>query len=124
MSQLHTRQLLTLGTGRIPPIAKVNLLGALPAGVTGKDVIVLLCALFKNDVLNHAIEFAGPGVETLPIETRFPISNMSTEWGALSGVSLRPFLPLACIWGSTYMPEGYSSRYLVPTHGLQCMGHS
>ncbi|OTA54646.1 homoaconitase [Hypoxylon sp. EC38] len=71
---------------QIPPIAKVNFLGTLPVGVTGKDVIVALCALFKDDVLNHAIEFAGPGVESLPIDTRLTIANMSTEWGALSGL--------------------------------------
>ncbi|KAI1117066.1 homoaconitase [Nemania sp. NC0429] len=71
---------------QIPPIARVNLLGALPAGVTGKDVIVSLCALFKDDVLNHAVEFAGPGVASLPIDTRLTIANMSTEWGALSGL--------------------------------------
>ncbi|KAI0838226.1 homoaconitase [Hypoxylon sp. FL0890] len=71
---------------QIPPIAKVNFVGTLPVGVTGKDVIVALCALFKDDVLNHAIEFAGPGVEHLPIDTRLTIANMSTEWGALSGL--------------------------------------
>jgi homoaconitate hydratase len=59
-------------TGRtwwqVPPVAKVELRGALPTGVTGKDVIITLCGLFNNDeVLNHAIEFTG-------------------EWGALAGV--------------------------------------
>lgn len=86
MSQPGFSQILTIYAGRIPPIARVNLLGTLPAGVTGKDVIVSLCALFKDDVLNHAVEFAGPGVEGLPIDTRLTIANMSTEWGALSGL--------------------------------------
>ncbi|KAL8882322.1 MAG: hypothetical protein Q9192_007602, partial [Flavoplaca navasiana] len=45
---------------QIPPICKVTFTGTLPEGVTGKDVIVALCGLFSNDqVLNHAIEFAG-----------------------------------------------------------------
>jgi homoaconitate hydratase len=79
-------QILILYAVRIPPIARVNLLGTLPPGVTGKDVIVSLCALFKDDVLNHAVEFAGPGVESLPIDTRLTIANMTTEWGALSGL--------------------------------------
>lgn len=51
-------------TGRtwwqVPPIAKVTFTGTLPKGVTGKDIIVALCGLFKDDdVLNHAIEFVG-----------------------------------------------------------------
>lgn len=80
-------------TGRtwwqIPPIAKVTLTGILPPGVTGKDVIVALCGLFNNDeVLNHAIEFTGSEqtMRTIPIDDRLAIANMTTEWGALSGL--------------------------------------
>lgn len=72
---------------QIPPVAQVELVGELPAGVTGKDIIVNLCGLFNNDdVLNHAIEFTGEGVKNLPIDYRLTIANMTTEWGALSGV--------------------------------------
>ena len=72
---------------QVPPIAKVELKGRLRKGVTGKDLIIALCGLFNNDeVLNHAIEFTGEGVENLSIEERLTISNMTTEWGALAGV--------------------------------------
>ncbi|KAF2754037.1 homoaconitase mitochondrial precursor [Pseudovirgaria hyperparasitica] len=74
---------------QIPPIAKINFKGTLPTGVTGKDVIVALCGLFsKDEVLNHAIEFTG-STETLrsiPVDDRLTIANMTTEWGALSGL--------------------------------------
>jgi homoaconitate hydratase len=78
-------------TGRtwwqIPPAAKVELRGKLQPGVTGKDVILTLCGFFNNDeVLNHAIEFTGGGIETLSIDQRLTIANMTTEWGALAGV--------------------------------------
>ena len=80
-------------TGRtwwqIPPVAKVTFTGVLPKGVTGKDVIVALCGLFdKDDVLNHAIEFTGSEetLQSLPIDARLTIANMTTEWGALSGL--------------------------------------
>jgi homoaconitate hydratase len=78
-------------TGRtwwqVPPVAKVNLIGKLKNGVTGKDVIVALCGFFNNDeILNHAIEFAGDGIANLSIDDRLTISNMTTEWGALAGV--------------------------------------
>lgn len=80
-------------TGRtwwqIPPIAKVTFTGILPEGVTGKDVIVALCGLFNNDeVLNHAIEFTGSSntMRSLPVDDRLAIANMTTEWGALSGL--------------------------------------
>jgi homoaconitate hydratase len=74
---------------QIPPIAKVTFTGSLPEGVTGKDAIVALCGLFNNDeVLNHAIEFTGTEetMKTLPVDDRLAIANMTTEWGALSGL--------------------------------------
>lgn len=72
---------------QVPPVAKVELKGRLPAGVSGKDVIVALCGVFNNDeVLNHAIEFVGDGVEHLSVDERLTIANMTTEWGALSGL--------------------------------------
>jgi homoaconitate hydratase len=80
-------------TGRtwwqIPPIAKITLTGVLPPGVTGKDVIVALCGLFnKDEVLNHAIEFTGSEetMRSIPVDDRLTIANMTTEWGALTGL--------------------------------------
>ncbi|CAG8590123.1 4406_t:CDS:2 [Ambispora gerdemannii] len=73
---------------QIPPVVKVELKGQLPKGVTGKDVIITLCGLFNNDeVLNCAIEFTGDeGIQSLSLEDRLAIANMTTEWGALAGV--------------------------------------
>lgn len=74
---------------QIPPVAKVEFKGVLPKGVTGKDVIVSLCGIFNNDeVLNHAIEFVGSPetMASIPVDDRLAIANMTTEWGALSGL--------------------------------------
>ncbi len=74
---------------QVPPIAKITFTGLLPKGVTGKDVIVALCGLFNNDeVLNHAIEFTGSEqtMRSLPVDDRLAIANMTTEWGALTGL--------------------------------------
>ena len=78
-------------TGRtwwqVPPVSKVELIGQLPQGVTGKDIIITLCGLFNNDeVLKHVLEFTGDGVKLLSIDERLSIANMTTEWGALAGV--------------------------------------
>ena len=78
-------------TGRtwwlVPPVARVELKGRLKTGVTGKDIIIALCGYFNQDeVLNHAVEFVGEGVEALDIDSRLTIANMTTEWGALAGV--------------------------------------
>jgi homoaconitate hydratase len=72
---------------QVPRMVKVELKGRLSPGVTGKDVIVALCGSFNQDeVLNAAIEFTGDGVQSLSVDERLTIANMTTEWGALAGV--------------------------------------
>ncbi len=72
---------------QIPPVTRVELTGALPGGVTGKDVIITLAGFFnKDEVLNHALEFSGDGVAALSLDQRLTIANMSTEWGALAAL--------------------------------------
>lgn len=72
---------------KVPSVVKIAFMGTLQEGVTGKDLILALCGIFKNDeVLNHAIEFTGEGIASLSIDQRLTIANMTTEWGALAGV--------------------------------------
>jgi len=77
-------------TGRVwwqvPPTVRVVLEDRLPRGASGKDVIITLCGLYnQGEVLNAAVEFAGPGIATLSMDERLSIANMTTEWGALVG---------------------------------------
>jgi len=71
---------------QIPRSIQVVLEGRFTNGACGKDVIITLCGLYDNEeVLNAAIEFAGPGVAALSMDDRLSIANMTTEWGALVG---------------------------------------
>ena len=71
---------------QVPHMVQVVLTGSLKPGVTGKDVIIALCGTYNSgEVLNAAVEFAGPGVANLSMESRLTISNMTTEWGPLIG---------------------------------------
>jgi len=71
---------------QIPRTVRVTLEGELRDGVTGKDLIITLCGLYnQGEVLNAAVEFAGPGIAGLSTDARMTISNMTTEWGALVG---------------------------------------
>ena len=71
---------------QIPRTVQVVLEGALRPGVSGKDLILTLCARFDGgEVLNAAVEFAGPGVASLDMAARMTVANMTTEWGALVG---------------------------------------
>lgn len=89
---------------QVPPVAKVVLTGKLSPGVVGKDVIIALCGLFnKDEVLNHAVEFVGDGVASLPMSARMTIANMTTEWGALAGVF--PFDEITVNYLRSRVPE-------------------
>jgi homoaconitate hydratase len=71
---------------QVPRSIQVVLEDKLPAGATGKDVIISLCGLYNHDeCLNAAVEFTGPGVASLSMDARLSISNMTTEWGPLVG---------------------------------------
>ncbi len=71
---------------QVPRTVQVVLKGALRPGVSGKDVIMALCGLYnREEVLNAALEFVGPGVASLSLDARLTIANMTTEWGALTG---------------------------------------
>jgi len=71
---------------QVPPVAKVVLNGRLPRGACGKDIIIALCGLFPDEILNHTVEFTGSGVSALSIDERLAIANMTTEWGGLAGI--------------------------------------
>jgi homoaconitate hydratase len=70
----------------VPESVRVVFEGRLRRGATGKDVALLLCALYPNDVLGKVVEFDGPGVATLEWDDRLTIANLTTEWGAIAGV--------------------------------------
>src|ERR1019366_6307566 len=68
------------------PVVRTDAAAIWATGATGKDVIVTLCGLYnREEVLNAAVEFTGPGVASLSMDARLTIANMSTEWGTLVG---------------------------------------
>jgi homoaconitate hydratase len=100
---------------QVPSVVQCELVGTLPAGVSGKDVIVTLCGeLNKDEVLNCAVEFTGDGVRQLAIEDRLAIANMSTEWGALAGVF--PVDDMTLAWLREQAKKAYDSRWRNANH--------
>ncbi|WP_102418208.1 3-isopropylmalate dehydratase large subunit [Mycobacterium sp. 4858] len=65
----------------------VNLDGELPAGVTAKDIILALIAkIGTGGGQGHVIEYRGSAIESLSMEGRMTICNMSIEAGARAGM--------------------------------------
>jgi len=66
---------------------RVRVDGALPRGVTAKDVILAIIArLGAAGGFGHVIEYAGSTIEAMSIEQRLTVCNMSIEAGARGGL--------------------------------------
>jgi len=91
---------------------RVNVEGALPAGVSAKDVVLAIIGrLGIGGGIGYAIEFAGSTIRAMSMEGRMTVCNMAIEAGARAGmvavddttisyVKGRPFAPKAPLWDS------------------------
>lgn len=70
----------------IPQVFGVRLVGALPEGTTGTDLVLRVTEeLRKKNVVGKFVEFYGPGVSGLALAARATIANMCPEYGATVG---------------------------------------
>jgi homoaconitase/3-isopropylmalate dehydratase large subunit len=68
----------------VPESIRITLTGAFPHGVNGKDMVYQLIADLGSEAEGRVIEFAGPGVASLPMDMRMAIANGSVQIGALT----------------------------------------
>ncbi len=70
---------------RVPESLRINLHGSLPTSVTAKDLCLTISKeLGVDGGLYHSLEFSGPGVKSLSLESRMVIPNMMAEIGVKS----------------------------------------
>ena len=70
---------------RVPETIRVDFEGELPPGVTSKDLgLWILKVLGPEAGIYRALEFGGPGLRTLSIESRMVLPNLMAESGAKS----------------------------------------
>jgi 3-isopropylmalate/(R)-2-methylmalate dehydratase large subunit len=66
---------------------RVTVEGALPAGVTAKDIILAIIGeIGTAGATGHAIEYAGAAIRSLSMEGRMTVCNMSIEGGGRAGM--------------------------------------
>lgn len=103
---------------RVPETFRVEARGALAAGVEAKDLMLTLIGRLHADGATYkALEFGGPGIDSLPMSGRLTLCNMAVEAGAKAGLmpsdeATRAFLadlgredawrPLAADVGASY----------------------
>ena len=69
---------------KVPGSVRLTLEGAMPQGVTAKDVILNLLRIYgANTLLGYSIELYGEAVDSMSLDERITIASMATEMGAI-----------------------------------------
>ncbi|SKA20829.1 3-isopropylmalate dehydratase large subunit [Consotaella salsifontis] len=86
-------------------LVEVN--GALPDGITAKDVILAIIGeIGTAGGTGHVIEFAGEAIRSLSMEGRMTVCNMTIEGGARAGLVAPDETTFAYIQGRPRAPQG------------------
>jgi 3-isopropylmalate/(R)-2-methylmalate dehydratase large subunit len=81
--------------------------GALPAGVTAKDIVLAIIGVIGTaGGTGYAIEFAGSTIRSLSMEGRMTICNMAIEAGARAGLIAVDQITLDYVKGRPLSPVG------------------
>ncbi len=72
---------------KVPAAIKFNLIGKLNPDCSGKDVILHIIGMIGVDgALYKSMEFSGPGLKNLTMDSRLCMANMAIEAGAKNGI--------------------------------------
>lgn len=95
-----------------PKTMRVTYEGALPAGVTAKDMaLALIAAHGAGGGAGHVVEFAGEAVRALDIEARMTLCNMATEFAAMTGIIAPDDRTFAYLAGRRHAPAHFDDAY-------------
>jgi 3-isopropylmalate/(R)-2-methylmalate dehydratase large subunit len=84
---------------RLPKTLKVLVTGNLPAGVYAKDVILnIIKQLTVNGATDKVMEFVGPVVDAMSMESRMTLCNMAIEAGGTCGICLPDLVTARYLW--------------------------
>ena len=92
---------------RKPKTLAVNVEGALPAGVTAKDlVLAIIRQLGVSGGTGSVIEYRGSTIRALSMDERMTVCNMSIEAGARAGLVAPDETTFAYLKGRPRAPQG------------------
>ena len=86
---------------------EVRVEGALPAGVTAKDLILAVIGRIGiGGAAGHAVEYTGEAIRSLSMEGRMTVCNMSIEAGARAGMVAPDDTTFEYMRGRPNVPQG------------------
>ncbi len=90
-----------------PKKMRITVDGELKKGVTAKDVVLyVISQLTTSGGTGHFIEFAGSAIQSLSMEGRMTVCNMSIECGARGGLIAPDETTINYIKGREFAPKG------------------
>ncbi len=111
----HVLATQTLPQSRAKTMA-VTVEGSLPEGVGAKDVVLAIVGrLGTGGGAGYVIEYRGPVIESLSMEGRMTVCNMSIEAGARAGLVAPDETTFAYLRGRPGVPSGEEFDRLVDT---------
>ena len=88
-------------------VRRINVEGELGEGVYAKDVIMkIIQELGVDGGVGHVYEYGGPAIESLDMEGRLAVCNMSIEGGARAGYINPDETTYEYLDGREYVPDG------------------
>jgi 3-isopropylmalate/(R)-2-methylmalate dehydratase large subunit len=93
---------------REPKSMKINVTGSLPDRVYAKDVILnIIKQISVNGATDMVMEFAGPVVDQMSMESRMTLCNMAIEAGGTSGLCMPDRTTAEYLW--PFIQDSYAS---------------
>lgn len=94
---------------REPKTIRINLNGTLPEGVYAKDAILYVIGqIGVNGATDRVIEFRGPVVDAMSMESRMTLCNMAIEAGGTSGLCLPDQVTVDYLW--PFIQDDYAGK--------------
>ena len=90
-----------------PKTMEVRVNGDLPDGVTAKDIILAIIGKIGTaGATGHVIEYTGRAIQSLSMEGRMTVCNMSIEAGARAGMVAPDKITYEYMQGREFVPHG------------------
>lgn len=94
---------------REPKTIRINVTGTMPHGVFAKDVILYIIGqLTVNGATDRVMEFRGPVIDAMSMDSRMTLCNMAIEAGGTSGICMPDQVTVDYLW--PFISSEYSSK--------------
>jgi 3-isopropylmalate/(R)-2-methylmalate dehydratase large subunit len=94
---------------REPKTIRFDVIGTLPKGVYAKDIILhIIGQITVNGATDRVMEFRGPVIDAMSMESRMTLCNMAIEAGGTSGICLPDMTTVEFLW--QFIQGEYASK--------------